>query len=198
MRNLIILLMVMLCSGCGLKSPEITLAPQGKEKAVVFDIDGTLTPNQIQTTMARIDAANAVRYFDEKGYKIIYLSARLQFLQSDLPDWLKEKGFPCGDIQVPKSIVIGNHQKELYKTEILRDYIKKGWMIELAFGDSDLDFKAYHNANKAYHDANIDNQIRIFALQREGADHCEGNNKEWCQCMNGWSNYRKIFEKYVM
>ena len=53
----------MLCVSCTLMSFEVQKAPLKPDQAVVFDIDGTLTPKPSAIYTARDDAANAVRLF---------------------------------------------------------------------------------------------------------------------------------------
>ena len=89
MRNLTILLLALLCASCALRSFEIQKTPLKPDQAVVFDIDGTLTPKVSAIFTAREDAANAVRLYADKGYKIVYLSARPNLLQAGIPNWLK-------------------------------------------------------------------------------------------------------------
>ena len=67
MRNLPILLVVMLCASCALLPFEIQKTPLRPDEAVVFDIDGTLTPSPIAIFTAREDAANAVNLFAKQG-----------------------------------------------------------------------------------------------------------------------------------
>ncbi|MDO8370059.1 MAG: hypothetical protein Q7S71_05075 [Candidatus Nitrotoga sp.] len=109
MRNLFILIGIMLCTSCAQLPPStIPNAPSKQAKAVVIDIDGTLTPKVFGITEARSDAANALSIYAMKGYKIIYLSTRVRWLSADIHKWLKKHNFPDGCIQVPrqKKIVI--------------------------------------------------------------------------------------------
>jgi len=82
----------MLCSSCELLPADIPDAPQKHAPAVVFDIDGTLTPRPIEVWEARDNATKAVQLFVDKGYKIIYLSARTKLFQANIPSWLKKEG----------------------------------------------------------------------------------------------------------
>lgn len=91
----------MLCISCVLPPFEIQKAPLKADQAVVFDIDGTLTPSRWAIYTAREDAAKAVDVYADAGYKIIYLSARTQLFQSGIPNWLKKNQFPEGSINVP-------------------------------------------------------------------------------------------------
>nr|SPS05628.1 conserved exported protein of unknown function [Candidatus Nitrotoga fabula] len=86
MRNLTFLLVTVLCAGCALTPDQIQKAPLLPNQAIVFDIDGTLTPYPAAISIARQDAARAVHLYADKGYKIIYLSARIPLFQPGYPN----------------------------------------------------------------------------------------------------------------
>jgi len=184
MRNLIILLVIMLCCSCAQLPTYIPNAPREQAHAVVFDIDGTLTPRTIQIWKARRDAAKAVHIFADKGYKIIYLSARIKFFQAIIPNWLKKNGFPEGSIHVPERAEDYMNPTH-FKIRILRDFLEHGWTIEFAFGDSSADFEAYSAVG-------LPNE-RIFALRRDGETLCQPG--AWKICLNGWAEYIDLIEK---
>ena len=184
MRNQIILLIVMLYSSCALPPADIPNAPQEKAPAVVFDIDGTLTPRPIEVWEARDNATKVVQLFADRGYKIIYLSARTKFFQADIPNWLKKEGFPDGSVNVPET---AEDEKDAahFKTRILQDFQRHGWQIEFAFGDSTTDFDAYAAVGIP--------KERVFALQREGETSCQKGT--WHTCLTGWAEYMNSFTK---
>lgn len=184
MQNLLIVLLIILCSSCAQLPADIPYAPQQHAKAVVFDIDGTLTPSPLKYREARSDAAQAVHFFADQGRKIIYLSARIRPLQSSIPAWLKENGFPDGSIYVTQTAEDGwNHAQ--FKTRILRDIQAHGWEIEYAYGDSSTDFEAYAAVGLP--------KERVFALRREGDAHCQPGI--WQACLNGWTEHIKSIMK---
>jgi phosphoglycolate phosphatase-like HAD superfamily hydrolase len=176
MRNLCILLVVMLCTSCALLPFEIQKTPLKPDEAVVFDIDGTLTPSPFAIFTAREDAAKAVNLFANKGYKIIYLSARVTFFQAGIPNWLKENSFPEGSIHVPQTAE-DSSDPAVFKKRILSSYKAKGWKFVAAFGDSSTDFKAYADAGITH----------VFALQRVGESECQPGKYE--KCWSSWSGH---------
>lgn len=178
MRNIVIFLMVMLCSSCMQLSADIQNAPQKQAKAVVFDIDGTLTPHPLEFWEARRDAAKAVNIYADKGYKIIYLSARITILQTNIPKWLKENGFPDGNVHVTETVE-DKKDHARFNTRTLQDYLAHGWKVEFAYGDSSTDFDAYAAAG-------IPND-RVFALRREGETFCQPG--AWKTCLSGWTEH---------
>ena len=177
MRKLSIMLLAILCSGCSLKAHDIQQAPPKQNQAVVFDIDGTLTPKKIAFSTARDDAATAAQLFADNGYLVIYLSARRRSLQSGIPGWLKRKGFPEGSIQVRNKSDSKNHTT--FKKGVLREFQGNGWNLFAAYGDKSTDFEAYSAVG-------ID-KSRIFALQAAGKDSCEPGN--WAKCLQSWTEH---------
>jgi phosphatidate phosphatase PAH1 len=180
MRKLAVVLMVMLCTSCALLSFEIQKAPLKPDQAVVFDIDGTLTPSRLAIYTAREDAAKAVRVFADAGYKIIYLSARTQLFQSGIPNWLKENHFPEGSINVPQTDK-DSSDHAAFKERVLNAYKKNGWTFVAAYGDSVTDFEAYTKAGIP--------KERVFALQRAGEKTCQGDPSMWNKCLHSWAEH---------
>lgn len=190
MRNLTVLLVAMLCASCSLLPFDIQQAPLKPDQAVVFDIDGTLTPTQSAIFTARDDAANALRIFAKNGYKIIYLSARSTLLQAGIPDWLKKNHFPEGSIHVPQTALFSDEAKVAFKRGILDAYRDKKWDFVAAYGDSDTDFEAYHLV--------LIPKARIFALQRAGETTCEGNFNKWNKCLRSWTDHISEIGAYLV
>jgi len=141
-RPALFLFAILLWSCAQLPPAEVPLASQTRRQAVVFDIDGTLTPQIGSVFEPRPDAARALNMFAAKGYRIVYLTARVPLFQADLPDWLKRNGFPDGDLHVAQN---GEQrsQPNKFKARILNEYIQHGWFIAYAYGDSSTDFRAY-------------------------------------------------------
>jgi phosphatidate phosphatase PAH1 len=135
----------------------------------------------------RPDAAKAVTAFSDKGYKIIYLSARKLPFQSGLPKWFQENNFPEGALHVPQSVEESN-DSETYKAGILNDYVHLGWQLEYAYGDSTTDFSAYSAAGIP--------KKRIFALKRRGKENCLEGIFE--QCLNGWTEHLPYINNEVV
>ena len=178
MRNLRILLVVILCSGCSLQTFDIPKAPLVPNRAVVFDIDGTLSPKSSAIFTVRADAVSAAHLFADNGYKIIYLSARRRSFQSGIPGYLRGNNFPEGSIQVPQTPTDGSDHA-VFKTRILKEFQDKGWHLFAAYGDSTTDFEAYSAVG-------IDKD-QVFALQRSGEDSCQPGI--WAECLISWSDH---------
>lgn len=185
MRNLIVLLVCVLCASCA-RLPAQIIPNARQAQAVVFDIDATLTPQVLNIFEEREDAAKAVRMFADKGYKIIYLSTRFSWFQSRVPGWLAKHGFPEGSLQLSQSDEDERHPGD-FKTRILKGFIDRGWNIQFAYGDSATDFDAYAAVGIP--------KERVFALQRRGEDKCQTG--VWKACLKGWTEHLDFVTKSV-
>ncbi|WP_181186427.1 LNS2 domain-containing protein [Orenia metallireducens] len=130
-----------------------------REDFVVFDIDGTLTLNDIEfvkeftselcdelyQSKAYPGAQDVVKYYVDRGYNIIYLTAR-PYWGSDLSrKWLIEKEFPFGILHT-KYNEDTFEENDVYKTNYLNKIINKGVHIERAYGNATTDIDAYYSA----------------------------------------------------
>lgn len=155
-------------------------AVHGERKAVVFDIDGTLTPSVLSISTPRVGAAEAVKAFFDAGFEIVYISARVRLLQSHVPGWLAKHGFPQGELHMTESRE-DRLDTGAFKKRVLKTYADHGWRFSAAFGDSTSDFNAYVYAGVP--------QDRIFALRRRGATGCQPGT--WHGCYGGWEELRQ-------
>jgi len=176
-----LLLWTAIGAGCAATADEIKPAPPGQPEAVVFDIDGTLTPKVLSIYTAREGAAAAVQAFADAGIKIIYLSARIPMLQGGIRDWLSENGFPAGSLQLTEDRE-DRKDHAAFKERVLKAYKAEGWRFVAAYGDSSTDFEAYA-------DAGINPQ-HVFALKREGEDSCQPG--PWAGCYASWKEQMDI------
>jgi len=184
--RLLVLLPALLAGNCALVPGEIPRAPRDQAPAVVFDVDGTLTPRPIEFFEARNDAAKAAHLYADKGYEIIYLSARSQYQRTRTLAWLKAHGFPDGITRVAETTADGQHPIE-FKTRILTALFAKGWRVDYAYGDSSTDFSAY--ASVAIPSAHV------FALRRAGSKHCQSGPA--AACLRGWTEHLDIIANAV-
>lgn len=129
-------------------------------QAVLFDIDGTLTLNDfeayadyvgIKTAQAHAYAPETVEAYRDKGYQILYLTARPYWVTSDARPWFDHYGLlpwhyhsnPYGDGPIPPNTLS-------FKTDYVR-YLKDtvGLDIIRAYGNADTDIAAYAAAGIA-------------------------------------------------
>jgi predicted mannosyl-3-phosphoglycerate phosphatase (HAD superfamily) len=178
--------MALLAGGCAFIAGEIPSAPSPQAPTVVFDIDGTLTPRPIEFFEARPDAAKAVQLFADKGYEIVYLSARNQYERAHTLKWLKAHRFPDGITRVAETRADGQHPVE-FKTRILSTLLAKGWRVEYAYGDSSSDFTAYATVAIL--------PDHVFGLRRAGSRHCQPGPV--AACLRGWTEHLEFIARAV-
>jgi phosphatidate phosphatase PAH1 len=123
-------------------------------EAVLFDIDGTLTINDfeayadyagLKTASAYYYAPEVVRAYQQKGYQIIYLTARPYWVTRDAREWFGRQQLlgwhyrsnPYGDGPIPPNT-------EQHKTDYVR-YLREtvGLKIVRAYGNATTDIAAY-------------------------------------------------------
>jgi len=164
-------LLAIICTGCALTSDHIQQATSAQSRAVVFDIDGTLTSGIHAIRTARDGAAEAVQAFADAGCRIIYLSARTPLFQWHIIGWLELNGFPNGSIHVTESQA-DRQDHQAFKQRVLEAYKVNGWTFVAAYGDSSTDFEAYAAAGIPVE--------RVFALKREGEKQCQPGPSAGC------------------
>lgn len=161
----------------------LVVTAQDASRVVVFDIDGTLTPNVIAFWHARDAAALAATTYAQAGVEVVYLSARVSFLQANVPDWLADNGFPQGEVHLMSSQQ-DRAETAAFKTGVLQDIQRDGTEIVAAYGDSSSDFEAYAAAGIP--------QNRVFALRRFGRRSCRPG--VWQICYDGWSAHLPLID----
>jgi hypothetical protein len=187
MRGLKATASLLLLAGCSQLPPVgVPPAPPSGAQAVVFDIDGTLTPEDLAVSEARPAAAQAVTAYSIKGYKIIYLSTRVPGFQTGLPAWLQRNGFPAGTIHVAQTSEERGNAAD-YKSGMLARYVQYGWRLAYAYGDSSTDFQAYATAAIP--------RERVFALRRRGQENCQDG--VYRECLDGWTQHLGYVEQQV-
>ena len=178
MRSIISLPVIVALVSCGTSPVDAPKAESGRNQAVVFDIDGTLTPRRSNFVEARADAATTAQSFYDKGYTVYYISARSSLTKELTQSWLNKNRFPPGFLylgQLPTDAM----DSADYKIRILETLIKVGWRLEYAYGDQSTDFEAYAKVNIP--------KDRIFALQRSDENICEPGL--WTKCLKGWTEH---------
>lgn len=136
-------------------SHEAFLLPPGSN-IIVTDIDGTLTASdnelieqlvdETDVPAMKIAADTLIQTWAEKGYPIVYLTARPHELDHDTRTWLDMLGFPPGPVITEN----GNQPADEYKTRWLERLIDDfGWVPVAAYGNADTDIAAYANAGIA-------------------------------------------------
>jgi len=127
-------------------------------RTVVFDMDGTLTTDDMQvaeqflsqlvdgTYVAKMipGAADVANLYAQHGYTILYLSARPSFVGDISKQWLMDLGFPFGILHTTDQI-IPLQAADAFKTAYLQSVTPKGYLLERGYGNAVTDITAYHN-----------------------------------------------------
>lgn len=173
--------------GCAPIPPaEVPPPTPSQGHVVVLDIDGTLTPKDIDVFEPRLGAADALNALSRKGYKIVYLTTRIPLFQSGLQDWLRQNGFPPGGLHVAQTAEERDNAAK-FKAQVLAAYAGAGWRLAYAYGDSSTDFTAYAEANIP--------RERVFALNRRGGNTCQDGIYQ--ACLEGWVEHLTYIEREI-
>jgi hypothetical protein len=122
---------------------------------VVFDIDGTLTNSDSEFTMQIIDGtytpvemSNGValtQAWANKGYQVIYLTARAHVFDYETRMWLSDLGFAPGPVI---TTIPGGFGEDVLKTFWLDRFVNDfNWNIVAAYGNQTTDITAYGNVD---------------------------------------------------
>ncbi len=157
-------------TACTLPPPP---GPGTGAPVVVFDIDGTLTDDELSST-PHPGAADAVNAYVAKGYDVVYVTARWDLAQrSSTESWLADNGFPHEELYMASSLLVDDASKADYKTQTLTSIEANRAQVAYAYGDSSSDFTAYANVGVP--------TAQVWALQRASASSCQTG--AWAACL---------------
>ncbi len=135
--------------------------------AVISDIDETLTTSDNEFLMQVMDAeyvpasrpgsVELMQGFYERGYLILYLTARYETLElldgssarEATESWLLDEGYPVDPDRTRVVLAADSNSGDetiAYKRGALEDLMAEGWDFEYAFGNADTDIAAYAEA----------------------------------------------------
>jgi hypothetical protein len=134
----------------------LDIVPKGT-KIVVSDVDGTLTSSESAEFPALLTgdlpgpqpgSADALAALAGEGYRIVYLSARPEWLTNRTKEFIDFYGFPPGIVHTTSTTfgAIGNAARDFKsgELELLKGH---GMSIGWAFGNQPSDTDAYQAAN---------------------------------------------------
>ncbi len=120
---------------------------------IITDIDGTLTLNDEELfaqiddgsyTPKQITAANTLMTrWAEKGYRIVYITARPHLFRAETRAWLRDEGFPTGPVITGSGLVFGSAAHEYKLAWMNRMLVDFKWNVVAAYGNADSDISAY-------------------------------------------------------
>ncbi|SHO55936.1 lipin/Ned1/Smp2 family protein [Vibrio quintilis] len=129
---------------------------QKNTEAVLFDIDGTLTKSDSEAVAAYLGmseadayagAADMVKAYQSKHYRIIYLSARPYWLAKDSRSWLGAQGIPAFHLHLDSNgELLDPTGKASYKAGYIKQLLSKGVKIVRVYGNATTDIEAYELA----------------------------------------------------
>ncbi len=137
-------------------SGYLTVVQPGR-KAVLFDIDGTLTLNDFEAVgdYLGIDTAQMHTYASEvvwdyvvKGYQIIYLTGRQYWMAKTTRQWFNSKGLFQWHLRTDSNAENPlSPETQAYKTDYIR-YLLNDVKLDIvrAYGNADTDVAAYADA----------------------------------------------------
>lgn len=148
------------------------LMPEGT-KFVVTDIDGTLTLSDDEL-FSQIDDGTYVpkqnksadllmNTWKDKGYFVVFLTARPHEFRSETRAWLRDQGFPKGPVITANALVFDESAREYKRAWVKRMMDDFKWDVVAAYGNalSDVD---------AYEDAGIPKEITFTVGEAAGAN----------------------------
>ncbi len=138
--------------------------------AVVSDIDGTITTEEFDglwsaldpsAPAVRVSAAEAFAAYASKGYRVVYLTARPEFLTRGTRAWFEAHGMPFGVLHLSQTNfgALGSTAQS-YKQAFIEDLARHGASVDWAYGNQDTDLGAYLGAGM--------DPSRVYLMQYSG------------------------------
>lgn len=123
-------------------------------QVIVSDVDGTLTSSENAEYLDILKgdiagthdgAPQALGTLAQKGFRVMYLTARPEILTSRTREFLKERGFPTGVVHTSSNTLGAGSgsSAETYKENELALLKKKGLVVTYGFGNRASDSDAY-------------------------------------------------------
>ena len=149
----------------------------GSTKAVVFDVDETLTTGNGElieqlvlnaNPEMRADANKIVREWDRAGWFVAYVTGRPHQLTDITRKWLDANGFPQGILRTSENLGVSmsGEATQLFKATVMKDMSKTGLDFRYAYGNATTDICAYSIAG-------ID-PVRTFIVGPHAGTGCPG------------------------
>jgi len=126
---------------------------------IVTDIDGTLTLSDDELTnqladpsyvpLEYTDAKEMTQAWTDKGYRVVYLTARPHPLRSLTRPWLDALEFPFGPVSTAPELVFGGTAADYKAAFVDRLQDDLGWDVVAAYGNAGSDIDGYEAAGVA-------------------------------------------------
>lgn len=133
-------------------SVYVDIVPKG-EPIVVSDVDGTLTSSESAEFPALLTgripdthdgAPDVLQALADKGYRVMYLTARPEYLLGRTREFLDQHGFPPGIVHTTLTMTgTTGDGARAFKTAELQAVGKRGLVPSWGFGNRDSDAQTY-------------------------------------------------------
>ncbi|MBI5496019.1 MAG: phosphatidylinositol transfer protein [Deltaproteobacteria bacterium] len=153
----------------------IDVLPPGTA-TVVSDVDGTLTTSENEeftamltgaTPNANPSAPEVLSLLAGRGWRVMYVTARPEFLVGRTREFVRERGFPPGPVHTTLTLTGGTGGTAVtYKTGELATLAARGLLPGLVFGNTVTDAEAY---GQDYTGVTIPAEHRYFFQYTDGA-----------------------------
>jgi phosphatidate phosphatase PAH1 len=84
--------------------------------------------------------------WNDKGYIIVYLTARPHAFRAETRSWLSDHEFPPGPVITANSLVFDDSARNYKRTWVNRLTSDFGWTVTAAYGNATSDIDAYEEA----------------------------------------------------
>jgi hypothetical protein len=151
---------------------RLAVWPEGTQ-FVLTDIDGTLTLSDDEL-FAEIEdpdydqqmkgnAVELMQAWADKGYGLVYLSARPRDFRPMTDAWRLRHRYPAGMVMLSDGLVFGSTAQEYKATFISTLLDDLGWSITAAYGNATSDIDGYN-------DAGVPKEITFIIGENAGVD----------------------------
>ncbi len=127
-------------------------------KVVVTDVDGTLTAVEFSVASTTVGAAVSahpgaaavLKALAEKGYVIVYVATRPEWMVTATREWLNAKGFPLGVLHTTTTAAgLTGAAAVAFKATMLAQIAAVTGPAHFGFGNEPSDVQAYRSASMA-------------------------------------------------
>lgn len=130
------------------------LAPS--TQVIITDIDGTLTlsddelfkqiDDEAYTPVENGSASILMNTWADKGYQVVYLTARPHAFRTETRGWLGDLDYPLGPVITANELVFGDSARQYKRAWVNRVVNQLGWQVVAAYGNATSDIDAYEDA----------------------------------------------------
>ncbi|MBC8072075.1 MAG: hypothetical protein IAG13_27390 [Deltaproteobacteria bacterium] len=142
--------------GDGSCAPHYNFLLPEQTQVILTDIDGTMTLSDEELFLQIADgsydpaenmsASAMMNLWADKGYVIVYLTARPHAFRAETRAWLDDHGFPVGPVITANSLVFDESARNYKRTWVGWMRNDFNWRVTAAYGNATSDIDAYEDA----------------------------------------------------